>query len=154
MNTTFLKWWILFTAQLCCLWAAWDFGVLNIIYEVDKSFISFAILLIHFIATIWIGNKSRNIHEAPFDTSQGYFICETFLKLGMIGTVIGFIIAFSNFSSLDVSNIESMRVVLTTMATGIGTALWTTLVGLVCNTILKLQLINYENDPTDGGWVT
>ena len=74
--------------------------------------------------------------------------------MGMVGTVIGFILAFSNFTELDVTNIESMRLVLRTMATGIGTALWTTLIGLVCNTLLKLQLINYENDPTDGGWIT
>ena len=154
MNTTFLKWWILFTAQLCGVWAAWNYGVFNTLYEVDKSFIGFGILIVHSIATLWIGNKTKNIQSTNFDTSQGYFICETFLKMGMVGTVIGFILAFSNFTELDVTNIESMRLVLRTMATGIGTALWTTLIGFVCNTLLKLQLINYENDPTDGGWIT
>jgi len=154
MNTTFLKWWILFTAQLCGVWTAWNYGVFNTLYEVDQSFIGFGILIVHIIATLWIGNKTKNIQSINFDTSQGYFICETFLKMGMVGTVIGFILAFSNFTELDVTNIESMRLVLRTMATGIGTALWTTLIGLVCNTLLKLQLINYENDPTDGGWIT
>ena len=49
-----------------------------------------------------------------------------------------------------------MRSVLQVMGSGIGTALWTTLVGLVCNLALKLQLINYENglevDTTDEWW--
>jgi len=33
---------------------------------------------------------------------------------------------------------------LSDMATGMSTALWTTLVGLVCSLIIKVQLVNLE----------
>ena len=69
------------------------------------------------------------------------------LALGMIGTVIGFILMLgSSFESLNVSDTTSVKTALTDMALGMSTALYTTLVGLVCSQALKVQLVNVETD--------
>ena len=63
----------------------------------------------------------------------------------MIGTVSGFIIVLNSaFGSIDVSNIATLQKALSSMATGMSTALWTTLTGLVCSLSLKIQLVNLE----------
>ena len=68
------------------------------------------------------------------------------LTIGMTGTFIGLILMFGeSFNSIDVTNPTSMKNVVTDVASGLSTALYTTLVGLVCSTLLKLQLINLED---------
>ena len=46
--------------------------------------------------------------------------------------------------NVDVSNAMTLQQALSDMATGMSTALWTTLVGLVCSLIIKVQLVNLE----------
>jgi len=76
----------------------------------------------------------------------GWFLAETCLALGMIGTVAGFLIMMvSAFSGIDIGNTESMQAALSSMALGMGTALYTTLVGLVSSLFIKSQLVNLEN---------
>jgi biopolymer transport protein ExbB/TolQ len=65
--------------------------------------------------------------------------------MGMIGTVIGFILMLGgSFESLNVADTGSVKTALTDMALGMSTALYTTLVGLVCSQLLKVQLVNVE----------
>jgi hypothetical protein len=162
VNKSFLKWWLLFCLQIVGVGFALYYDIFNTLLDADKSFISILILSIYVCTSLRIGYKTKNIGRNNIDEldtsndSSGFFQCETFLVLGMIGTVIGFIMAFSNIHTLNVGDMDSMRSVLQVMGSGIGTALWTTLVGLVCNLALKLQLINYENgleaDTTDEWW--
>jgi len=64
------------------------------------------------------------------------------LSLGMIGTVVGFIYMLTTvFIDLNVEDTASVQEALGMMATGMGTALWTTLVGLIASVLLKLQLV-------------
>ena len=73
-------------------------------------------------------------------------ITELLLALGMIGTVIGFILMLGgSFESLNLSDTGSVKTALTAMAIGMSTALYTTLVGMVCSQILKVQLVNVES---------
>ena len=63
----------------------------------------------------------------------------------MIGTVKGFLLMLGTaFENIDVSNTETLQNALTQMALGMSTALYTTLIGLICSLILKIQLVNYE----------
>ena len=67
------------------------------------------------------------------------------LALGMIGTVIGFLLMLGTaFSDLDVTSSEALQAALASMAVGMSTALYTTLIGLVCSLIIKVQLMNLE----------
>jgi ABC-type Fe3+ transport system permease subunit len=76
----------------------------------------------------------------------GWFLSETCLAIGMIGTVAGFLLMLgSAFSGIDVADTATLQSALTSMATGMSTALYTTLVGLVCGLYIKSQLVNLEH---------
>ena len=68
------------------------------------------------------------------------------ITLGMIGTVAGFLIMLNTaFSGLDVNDIRNVHEAISDMAIGMSTALVTTLVGLICSTLIKVQILVYEN---------
>jgi len=54
----------------------------------------------------------------------------------------------AGFVNVDVSNIKSVQGLLTSMSGGMSIALYTTLTGLVCSQILKVQFFNLENAVT------
>ena len=106
-------------------------------------------MLVFVLTTIWIGKCTYHVTQDRVydivDADVGWFISEACLALGMIGTVSGFIIVLNSaFGSIDVSNIATLQKALSSMATGMSTALWTTLTGLVCSLSLKIQLVNLE----------
>jgi flagellar motor component MotA len=79
-------------------------------------------------------------------TNYVWFASEVMITLGMIGTVAGFLIMLNTaFTGLDVNDIQNIQEAISDMAIGMSTALVTTLVGLVCSTIIKVQMIIYEN---------
>jgi biopolymer transport protein ExbB/TolQ len=67
--------------------------------------------------------------------------------VGMVGTVIGFMLMLgSSFAEIDPSNVDSMKRVITDMASGMSTALLTTLCGLVASLFVKVQVIIQEQE--------
>ena len=60
----------------------------------------------------------------------------------MIGTVIGFIIMLVGFGATDVSDSQSIQNLMGQISTGMSTSLLSTLAGLVCSVLLKLQFFN------------
>ena len=83
-------------------------------------------------------------HE--YESSEvGWFIAETCLALGMVGTITGFLLMLSTtFSNIDVSDVATLQRALADMALGMSTALYTTLIGLISSILIKIQLINLE----------
>ena len=76
-----------------------------------------------------------------------WFISEAVISLGMIGTVIGFIfMLYSVFSGIDLSDTSNLQDSLAMMAKGMGTALLTTLVGLISSVLIKCQLVVVEDE--------
>lgn len=68
-------------------------------------------------------------------------IAASLVVLGLIGTVIGFIIALSGVDPQQVSRIESIAPMVATLIEGMSVALYTTLVGAVLNLWLG---VNYQ----------
>ena len=71
--------------------------------------------------------------------SVGWFVADAMLKLGLLGTVIGFILMLSSIQSIDSFDVETLKGALAAMSGGMGVALFTTLFGLVGGILLKLQ---------------
>ena len=71
--------------------------------------------------------------------SVGWFVADAMLKLGLLGTVIGFILMLSSIQSIDSFDVETLKNALSAMSGGMGVALFTTLFGLVGGILLKLQ---------------
>jgi hypothetical protein len=149
-----LKWWLIFCLTLLGVGILVYFDIHKHIYNADVTKLSFLIISIFFITSIWIGNKTYKLEK--FDdydqnTNVGWFIAESCLALGMVGTVTGFLLMLGTaFSNIDVTNSASLQKALEFMAVGMSTALYTTLVGLICSLIIKVQLVNLEvaiNEP-------
>ena len=83
--------------------------------------------------------------DAVNQLSPGWFIAESCLVLGLIGTVTGFILMLGTaFTELDVTNITSVQNALIKMSLGMSTALYTTLVGLISSLVIKIQFVTIE----------
>ena len=63
----------------------------------------------------------------------------------LAGGLVGVLTADYGYeTALDVSNAAALQQALSDMAIGMSTALYTTLIGLVCSLIIKVQLVNLE----------
>ncbi|NCF78088.1 MAG: biopolymer transporter ExbB [Proteobacteria bacterium] len=80
-----------------------------------------------------IGDELTNTHAA------GHFVADLLLKLGLTGTVIGFILMLLPIGEIDQFDPSLMQQLLAAMSGGMAVALYTTLAGLVTSTLLKLQ---------------
>ena len=91
--------------------------------------------------------KYAKIYNNEDDFDKPWFVAESCMTVGMIGTVIGFMFMLgSSFQQIDPSNIESMRQVIVDMASGMSTALLTTLCGLLAGLFIKVQIVMQEQD--------
>ena len=61
------------------------------------------------------------------------------MKLGLLGTIIGFILMLAPISKLSGYDAGSLQAALGEMSAGMAVALYTTLTGLVANLLLRLQ---------------
>ena len=152
INSILLRWWLLFCTQFALATVAYHFGFFDHLYREDTTRIGFVILGILLLTTLWVGKKTYSLKknwagaaEAVDEFSSGWFIAESCLVLGLIGTVTGFILMLGTaFTELDVTNITSVQGALVKMSLGMSTALYTTLVGLISSLAIKIQLVTIE----------
>ena len=78
----------------------------------------------------------------------GYVVADLMLKLGLLGTVIGFIFMLGSLVDLQSVDITVMQKLLGQMSGGMKVALFTTLTGMSCGVILniKYQLLDWSVD--------
>ena len=143
-----LKWWLVFCLTLLGLCTCVYFNIHKDLYAADVTRLSFLIISIFTCTSIWIGTKTYKVgiqQDYNQKSDVGWFIAESCLAIGMVGTVTGFLIMLGTaFANVDVTNSVTLQQALSDMAIGMSTALWTTLVGLVCSLIIKVQLVNLE----------
>jgi len=207
-----LKWLILTGFISFSVVAAWNEGVISLLYSVDKSHISMAITLIYILVTlhcarriytisietnlskkveniiknekkislnisdnnVFINSKiklpeclmTEYIKDLCFRNSKisqtddtgltsdlndiyhsrlkgpqeiGWFVSDMMLKLGLLGTIIGFIFMLGSVANIADFDVSNMQKILRHMSNGMGTALYTTLTGLVCSVLSAMQ---------------
>lgn len=69
----------------------------------------------------------------------GAFMGDSVLKLGLLGTIVGFILMLLPIATLDVSNQVTMKDSMKVMSDGMAVAMYTTLSGLVGSILIKIQ---------------
>ena len=79
------------------------------------------------------GDRLHNPH------ATGHFIADTLLRLGLLGTIVGFILMLLPVAEITTFEANLMQQLLGRMSQGMAVALYTTLTGLVTSTLLKLQ---------------
>jgi MotA/TolQ/ExbB proton channel family len=69
----------------------------------------------------------------------GAFASDTLMKLGLLGTIIGFIIMLAPIASLDAADKLAMKSSMGLMSDGMAVAMYTTLAGLVGSILVRIQ---------------
>ena len=143
-----IKNWILHVLTALGLYAAYDFGILQHMFINDVTWISTGIILTYFYLSIkityywYIG--ADTIHPI---WDQIDFYSNIFLKVGMIGTVIGFLLVFGKaFDNFNIDDKEQVAAIISSMGIGVATALWTTLIGLIASFLLDIQVDNVTDE--------
>ena len=76
----------------------------------------------------------------------GYLTADILLKLGLTGTVIGFILMLLPIGEIKDFDPQILQKLLATMSGGMAVALYTTLTGLVTSMLLKFQYFLLDSD--------
>jgi len=131
-------------------------GAIRTLWKEDFTKLSFLLLAIFMHMSIWCGYKtwrlSRFLDREESEKylvekieelmEAGWFASDLCLSIGMVGTVVGFISMMSGFSTLDVGDMTTVQDMIKSLGAGMSTALYTTLVGLICSSLLKIQYFN------------
>ena len=140
----FLYWWLLVCVVGTGSYITHTMGWLVPLYTNDLTYITFLITVIAVLTTLSLGYKFKV--PAAVNVNVEWFVSDVVLTLGMLGTIIGFMIMLQGtFSSIEFNDTNSIRLALSSMSQGLFTALNTTLIGLVSSIVLKVQLTVYGN---------
>lgn len=149
MNIKFWKFWtILVLIAFAITTGQIYFGMFEFIQAYDQTYITFVnigLLIISHIMLLkmhWQEKYQENQHRML------HYIADTVVVLGLIGTLIGFmIILWSVFGPgvvIDPTNTVAMTEMIADMAQGMGAALITSLSGLISSALISLQLVILE----------
>lgn len=163
---------VLLTVIVFAFYLLFDLGLLNLIFESDKSKISILILFIYTVATLhWLFLAWRldgeqkgdgkvldfiNVSNSKTELERqnllsilgdelsnrhalGHMTSDILLKLGLTGTVVGFILMLLPIGDMKDFDPQKIQPLLSSMSGGMAVALYTTLSGLVTSTVLKFQ---------------
>lgn len=75
--------------------------------------------------------------RSPVDI--GWFVVDMQIRLGLVGTIIGFILMLASLAEGPMPDSDDIRALLISMSGGMGTALYTTLAGLIAASLLGIQ---------------
>ena len=139
MSIKFWTWWTVVNIGLIAVGLGWYiYDLPHLLLQLDGTYITFLISFLAAITTVSLGfqDKPRDWH---------WFMSDAVLSLGMVGTLFGFLMVLGqSFTEIDTSSTESMTAAISTLASGMSTALVTSLVGLISSLWLKLQLVVLE----------
>jgi hypothetical protein len=75
----------------------------------------------------------------------GGFAADILMKLGLVGTIIGFIMMLAPIAGLDAGDRGSIKSSMTVMSDGMAVAMYTTLAGLVSSILVTIQYYLLED---------
>ena len=143
--TTFTKWFLLVAVTITALFFAEQKGALSLIIENDRSYLAIAIMSLFVIVSGFTGMLAYKADVATDEqkvqlskkANFGWFCGEHFFSLGLLGTIIGLVLATSG--SLDAE--KPISEIVSGLKTGLNTAFYTTICGIVFSLLLQLQLM-------------
>ena len=147
--TTFTKWFILTAVTGTALFFAEMKGALSLIVQNDKSYLALLIMILFSAMTLRVGQLCYHTDVAKEDEKNdlnkkaelGWFTAEHFFSFGLLGTIIGLVLATGG--SLDGD--KPVNEIVAGLKTGLNTAFYTTICGIVFSILLQLQLLILKN---------
>jgi len=119
---------------VAAIFASVFWGNAGVIFENDHTYLTYAIAAWAFVAVASISVKAWRF----VDSSRSFLVF-----LGLIGTVIGFMISLSGIDPSTASDPSSAAKMVSTLLSGLGTALGTTLVGAVGSVWLSINKLMF-----------
>ena len=150
--TTFTKWFLLNAVMVTAIFFAEQKGLISAMIQADLSHISILIMFLYVSVSALVGrlcylsdkiskdNSVKKKKELDYLTKRsdvGWFAAEHFFSLGLLGTIIGLILATEG--SLD-SSVPTAQIV-AGLKQGLNTAFYTTVCGIVFSLPLQVQLM-------------
>lgn len=140
MKKQLSKWVTLTCLIVLGLYAAELHGLVSKVLSMDSTGITYSILVLFVLSHFAVVKVCHKYTEGG--ELQLWFLAESMIALGMIGTVVGFTMLFGEaFQQINIEDTATVMAAIGDIATGMGTALITTLVGLICSLILKGELV-------------
>lgn len=162
----FLQWALMTSLTAVGVVIAALLGWFGTMYRLDVTKLSLVILAVFAAATAWCGRLAwrtdlalgaqasedgkklgfqKFVKETENQAEHGWFAVGLCEKLGLTGTVFGFIIMLVNgFGGFAISDPLAIQRLLERLSAGMSTAFVTTLVGVVCSILLSLQFHQLE----------
>lgn len=150
-----VRWWAILWSMIFIIGFLAAKNLFVALWYADKSKVSFVTIFLFTIISLFIGyltnsilrkQKTEHIKFLP----ACWFASDAMMGLGMIGTLIGFMLMLgTTMDSIDFNDVMTIKKAVIDMAAGISVAIVTTLTGLVCSLLIKLQLVNLETDIDD-----
>lgn len=148
----------------------WDSGVIPAMIASDRTWLSLLILVVFGMTTlhcgwrsVWLAREAEVLlkpHEGSGmggDSTTlaaellaeklrgqhqiGWFVSGVLIKLGLLGTVIGFVIMLASVGKLESLDITQVQHLMQQMTQGMKIALNTTIFGLVSSILLGMQYL-------------
>ena len=147
--TTFTKWFLLNAVMFTAVFFAEQKGAISTIIAHDLSYISILIMSLYVVVSGYVGRlcyladkvDKKKVENDAADLSRrseiGWFAAEHFFSLGLLGTIIGLIIATEG--SLD--GALPLAEIVGGLKEGLNTAFYTTVCGIVFSLPLQGQLM-------------
>jgi len=154
----FLRWWLFFVSILVGTVILQSVNGFNYIFSKDATKLTVVITVGFYLVSAWCGLKTwrldRSSAKGNVMTDEdyrelsrmediGWFSSDVCTNIGLLGTIMGFLMMLQDFNNLDVTNPASVQSLLVQLGSSMGVALWTTCVGLVASQLLKIQYMNY-----------
>ena len=137
-QTLFVRWWVMALAMATIIASILAMGGFSFLLENDVTYLSFVIMSVFFIFTGYYGYRlyrGQGLGQGVMEYGEN--LCTS---IGLLGTVIGLIMMVKGaFAGIDVNDQESIKSALVAMSSGIGSALVTTLVGLISAVLIGIQ---------------
>ncbi len=149
----FLRWWLIVILMLIvAVFGAINGGLALLVGQGTVGMvICFATIGLLLVKTIKCGILTYQFTEAKdietikqIDISKDsiWLFANTCVKIGLIGTVVGFIMAIGVLPGIDFTSIGNVQSLMVEMSGGLSVALYTTLVGISSNILLNMQAFN------------
>jgi len=147
--TTFTKWFLLNAVFLTAAFFAETKGAISLMIKNDVSYLTIVIISLYVFISVMVGKlcylsdkiKRGREREARKRLSKraelGWFAAEHFFSLGLLGTVLGLCVATAT-SLNDEASVSNM---VSGLKTGLNTAFYTTICGIVFSLPLQVQLM-------------
>lgn len=150
MVSPFVRWWLFALAFAAALfWGVYSKAVQSIM-AVDVTHLTSVNLVLFVIVSLILG---RNTYILNLDNTEdvrkalnlGHFMSSFCMSIGLLGTVIGLIIMVqTQVAGVNTSDPASMLTLVGTVMSALGTALYTTAVGIGTAMLIQIQCFNLE----------